>query len=95
MAIVYIAEFGPLFGPPNLATLPPITEQTLAITATSTPSATFSSGTGLIRVTGDAAFSLAYSKDSVPTATAAKMRFAASAVEYFGVNPGGRVAVIN
>lgn len=95
MAIVYISEFGPLFGPPNLATLPPITEQTIAITATSTPSGTFSSGTGLIRVTGDAAFSMAYDKTAVPTATGANMRFAAGAVEYFAVNPGGRVAVIN
>lgn len=95
MAVVYIAEFGPLFGPPNLATLPPITEYTLAITATSTPSGTFTTGTGLIRVTGDAAFSLAYSKDSVPIATGSKLRFSAGAVEYFGVNPGGRVAVIN
>lgn len=95
MAVVYIAEFGPLFGPPNCATLPPITEQTVAITATSTPSGTFATGTGLIRVTGDASFSLAYSKDSVPVATQSKMRFAAGGVEYFAVNPGGRVAVIN
>ena len=64
---------------------------TQAVTyTTSTQSAAFGSSTRMIRVIADTDVYLAFGAN--PTATANDIRVPANQVEYFGVNPGEKVA---
>lgn len=96
MATVYIAEFqviqdiGALIA--QIASAPPVAEQTIAIGGASVSSAAFNYNTNVIRVTTDAICSIAIGV--TPTATATTMRLSADHVEYFGVRPGSKIAVI-
>ena len=96
MATLYIAEFASVGGTGNFvvagAFAPPITEQTVAIGGGSLQSAAFNTNTSFIRVHTDAICSIAFGTN--PTASAAKMRLAASQTEYFSVVPGQKIAVI-
>jgi len=95
MATVYIAEFETMgtaaSGVPQIAALPPIAEQTVAIT-TETDSSAFNAKTRFIRVHADAVCSIAVG--AAPTASATTMRLAAGQTEYFGVQPGHKISVI-
>lgn len=96
MAKVFIAEFyrPTLYNGQALAVakFPPITEQTVAIGASSTQSSAFNTHTRMIRVNTDAICSIAIGEN--PTATANTSRLAAGATEYFEVEPGHKIAVI-
>lgn len=72
---------------------PPLAEQTVAIGASSTASAAFQPTTKFVRVAVDSTSPCSIAFGSAPVATAANMRLAANAVQFFGVQ-GGKVAVI-
>src|SRR3546814_2115950 len=65
---------------------PPVTEQTVAIGATSTQSSAFNAKTRLIRVHVDAIASILIGAN--PTAAATNKRMAANQTEVFRVTPG-------
>lgn len=96
MAVLYISEFQNMAGVGsrwlNVAPMPPLAEQTLAIGGASAPSNAFGATTNVIRVTTDSVCSIAIG--AAPAATVATMRLAANAVEYFAVSPGQKLAVI-
>lgn len=107
MATLYITEFkaegqaptqrtwgaGPGIVP--IAQQPPNFEQTVAIGGSSTASAAFATGTTLVRIETDVICSILFgAAGASPVATAASARLAADSVEYFGVGPGMKVAVI-
>ena len=100
MATLYVAEFSQMpitdNRVPEFAMTPPLVEQTLAISATSNLSNAFNAKTIYVRVESDAVCSLAWATSGATTVTAttSNMRLSASAPEYFGVQGGGRVAVI-
>lgn len=71
---------------------PALANNPVAIGAGSVQSAAFSSGTKLIRVHADAACRVEVGAN--PTAGATSKRIAANGTEYFGVNPGDKLAVI-
>lgn len=75
-----------------MAYAPPLVEQTVAISGTSTQSSAFNTKTKSIRVHTDAICSI--SVGSSPTATATTMRMVAGQTEYFAVTPGHKIAVI-
>lgn len=72
---------------------PAVAEQTVAIGGASAQSAAFNAATKIIRVHTDAICSIKVGGTN-PTATATTMRMAAGQVEYFGVAPGDKIAVI-
>jgi hypothetical protein len=72
--------------------MPPIAEQTVAIT-TETDSTAFNAKTRYIRVHADAICSIAVGV--APTASTSTMRLSAGQTEYFGVQPGHKVSVIS
>lgn len=109
MAVLYITELEAL-GTPSvgghlpIAYVPPVTEQTLAISGSSAASAAFSGQTRFVRLTCDVTCSLAFG----PTPTAQSVsgtqtgaaavgtaRLPAGEVEYFAVSPNHKVAVIS
>lgn len=96
MATLYIAEFsnnGLAIGKGlQIAQGVPLAEQTVSIGGSTTQSSAFNARTTFIRVHADAICSIALGSN--PTATAAKMRLPADAIEYFGVVPGHKIAVI-
>jgi hypothetical protein len=97
MATLYITEFGsanlsPTDQANQVKVMPPVAEQTVAIGAGSVASAAFNAATALVRVHTDAICSVVVG--AAPVATAAKMRLAANATEYFKVTPGHQIAVI-
>lgn len=96
MAVLYISEFANMAGvgsrPVNVAPMPPLVEQTVAIGAGSVQSNAFSATTQIIRVCADAVCSIVIGAN--PTATATTMRLAANVPEYFAVQPGQKLAVI-
>ncbi len=101
MATLYITEFSGLgqFNSQifqNAPACPPLADQKLTITTTSTASTTFSANTHLIQVETDAICSLAFSTttDSTVSATTSAMRLAAGETRLYGVNPGFSVAVV-
>lgn len=75
-----------------VAPMPPVAEQTVAITAGSVQSNAFNAKTRMIGVHADAICSIAI--DSSPTATANSKRMAANQTEYFEVFPNHKLAVI-
>jgi hypothetical protein len=93
MATLYVTEF-----PPNMpsalqvASMPPIAEQTVAIGVGSAASNAFNGATGLVRLHADVVCSVAFGAS--PTAAATNARLAAGQTEYFAVRPGMKVAVI-
>jgi len=96
MATLYISEYSGLGsggGYAQLAQAPAVAEQTLAIAGASAASAAFNASTKFVRLHTDAICSIAFG--AAPVATAAKMRMAANATEYFGVVAGQKVAVIS
>jgi len=96
MAVLYIAEcYAPRLVAGNMlpaVSMPPITEQTVAIGGTSTQSSAFNALTQVIRVHTDAICSVALGAN--PTATTSTARLAAGSTEYFEVTPGHKIAVI-
>jgi hypothetical protein len=92
MAVVFIAEFADIRG--NAAYMPPLVEQTVAITAGSVQSAAFGATTRFIRVHTDGVASIAIGAN--PTATITTGRIAANSTEYFAVRQGAsdKIAVI-
>jgi hypothetical protein len=73
--------------------LPPLATQKLTNSGTSSQSAVFNAQTRMIGVHTDAIISLAVGVN--PTATTSDKRMAASTTEYFFVEAGQRLAVIN
>jgi hypothetical protein len=98
MATLYITEYANMAIMPNtLGQAPqevPITEQTVAIGASSAASANFQLGTRMVRLHSDVICSLIFGVS--PTATTGNGRFAANQTEFRGVPEGGtlKVAVI-
>ena len=102
MATLYVAEYRALASVPSSQSFapqpgqapqePPVAEQTVAITGSSTASTLFGGYTAMIRVNCDVVCSIAIGVN--PTATTANKRLAANQTEYFGVVPGQRIAVI-
>lgn len=97
MAVLYITEYAELARPEpglgQIAQAPAVAEQTVAIGGGSLASAAFNAGTRFIRLSTDAICSI--SIDFNPTATTSKGRMPADGVEYFGVRPAMKVAVIS
>lgn len=97
MATLYISEYQELAraepGMGQIAQAPALVEQTVAIGGGSLQSAAFNPSTRFIRVSTDAICSI--SIDFTPTATTGKGRLPADNVEYFGVRPGMKIAVIS
>lgn len=97
MATLYISEYGahgffPAGQHLQIASEPPIAEQTLAMTGTSAQSSAFNAQTRVIRVHTDAICSVLVGSN--PTATTAKKRLPADHTEYFAVQPGDKIAGI-
>lgn len=99
MATLYIAEIVDVAlsrhgSPPELAQVPPVAEQTVAIGGSSTQSSAFGSTTRVVRVHVDSICSIAFGTN--PTATTSTMRMAAGQTEYFAVPVGQsyKIAVI-
>ena len=96
MATLYIAEYS--FIPRQtgdgvqIAQMPPLAEQTVAIGAGSTSSSAFNANTRYIRVHTDVICSIAFG--AAPTATVTNSRLSANSTEYFGVTSGQKIAVI-
>ena len=93
---LYIAEFadmqvynGNLI---PMAYAPPLAEQRITISGTSTQSSAFNAKTKSIRVHTDAICSIALGAN--PTAAVTNMRMVAGQTEYFAVSPGDKIAVI-
>lgn len=98
MAVLYIAEFANLGGqgnfPVQAAGVPPIAEQTISISGSSTACTNaFNKNTNFVRIETDSICSIAFGTS--PTATTGNMRLAANTTEYFSVPPGYKVAVIS
>lgn len=97
MAVLYITEYQELGRPEpgqgQIAQAPAVAEQIVAITGASVQSAAFNASTRFIRVSVDAICSI--SIDTSPTATTSKGRMPADGVEYFGVRPAMKLAVIS
>ncbi len=87
MAVVYISEFSALakVTGANIAMMPPLAEQTVAIGAEA-DSAAFNAATRFIRVHNDAICSIAIG--TAPTASTSTMRLPADSIEYFAVPKG-------
>lgn len=96
MATLYITEFASMGvaggGAPQIAAMPPVAEQAIAIGA-ETDSAAFNGQTKFVRLHPDAACSIVIGSGN-PAATTLKMRLPANAIEYFGVQPGQVLSVI-
>ena len=95
MAVIFITEFAALANVTgcNIAMMPPLAEQTVAIGA-ETDSNAFNAHTRFIRVHNDAICSIAIGL--TPTASTTTMRLPADSIEYFAVplNAGYKLSVI-
>lgn len=96
MALLHIAEFADWARLPGgkgfLVKGPPIAKQSIAIAGASTPAAAFNVKTRVVRLQCDAICRVRVNEAG--SADATDMRFAAEQTEYFGVDPGGALAVI-
>lgn len=99
MSTLHITEFSglqttPFRGEITAAVVPPLADQTVAISGTSTKSNAVNAGTRLVRISVNANCYLAFGPD--PTATSDMMPMDAGAVEYFQVLMGSecKIAVI-
>jgi hypothetical protein len=107
MSYLYITELESITptqegGAAQVARMPPVAEQTIAITGTSAQSSAFNSRTRYVRIETDVIAGIAFGPN--PTAAVASgtsatatgtARMAANTVEYFGVTPGTKVAAIS
>ena len=95
MATLYIAEFsaGALTatGATPAPSCPPITQQVVSISGSSTQSSAFNAATRLIRVHTDTACFVNIGSD--PTSSISTMKMVAGQTEYFGVGAGMKIAV--
>jgi hypothetical protein len=102
MATLYVSEYSQLpisdnRVPGKWAMTPSIADQTVAIGASSVASSAFNVKTIFVRLAVDSATpcSVAFSASgATPVATTSNARLAANSVEYFGVQGGGKIAVI-
>lgn len=101
MASLYVAEYRSLptsgLGESKTQCIPtpPLAEQKLAISTTSTASATFSTQTNLVVVTTDQTCSIAFAAAN-PTASTSNQRIAANEPpRYFIVQPSTQLAVVS
>jgi hypothetical protein len=97
MATLYITEFeasGNAISGAQLqvAYLPEVTTQKITFTTSSVQSAALDTKTRFVRIHTTAACHVAVGTN--PTATTDNMRMIADSVEYFGVRPGYKIAVI-
>lgn len=102
MSTLYIEEYsnvaavGTVIGPHKITgqapSEPSIASQTVSIAASSTQSNAFQASTLLIRVHADSICSIAIGAN--PTAVTTQKRMAANQTEYFGVQSGHKLAVI-
>lgn len=100
MAVLYISEY--LMTGTDYKGLqvmagkePAIATQAIAIGGVSAPSTAFTSGTRFVRLHTDANCNILFSSGATPVALAdSSPRMAANQTEFFGVVPGGIVAVI-
>ena len=99
MAKLYISEYAEIahqpYGAEAISAMqePAIADQTpVVIGAGSLQSSAFNGATRVVRVHTDAICSIAFGVN--PTATANNKRLAANSTEYFGVEPGQKLAVI-
>lgn len=99
MPKLYITEFQTTPADPgnpiqtlNAAKLPFVASQVVDFSGSSTNSAPISSSSKFVRVLADADCCIA--AGASPTATASSLRLVAGVAEYFGVNSGDRIAVI-
>jgi hypothetical protein len=96
VASLYVTEYAQLVQQQGeaqmMAVAPPLAEQKIAIGGASTPSAAFNAATRCVRIHTDAICSIAFG--TAPVAAATNARLGANATEYFGVQPGSKVAVI-
>lgn len=102
MATLYItecAEIGETLKGGRLVqapAMPPIAEQHITISGSSTASAAFNAATSFVMVHTDAICSLAWSTNSTPpTAVTTAQRLAANETRFYVVVPGGTLAVIS
>lgn len=102
MATLYVTEFGGIrkgtgtwdqLQAPFTWTALPSTEQVVNITGSSSASAAFQTSTILVRVHADAICSVKVGGTS-PTATTTCARLVAGQTEYYAVQPGEALAVI-
>lgn len=96
MAKLYLTEFSALpidlnLATPQLAKLPGLADQVVTYSG-STQSAAFSASTRFIRVHTDADCHIQAGAN--PTASVGHAKLIAGQTEYFGVNPGDKLAVI-
>jgi len=97
MATLYIAESVGInadrngFVPPIMQ-MPPLVEQTVTVSGSSTQSSAFGLNTTMVRVISDSVCSVAVGTN--PTATTTTTRLAADSAEYFRVAAGHKIAVI-
>jgi hypothetical protein len=101
MATLYITEFGRttitgVTGPATqVATpaplVPPVAEQVISLSGTSTQSAAFQNDTTLVMVSTDAPCCLAWGAN--PTATLSAQRMAANETRFYGV-PKGQTMIL-
>lgn len=97
MSTLYITEFTNMAGIGsrfvNVAPLPPVAEQTVTISGSSTQSNAFNAATQMIRLVTDATCSISVGAN--PTAATTNARISANVEpEYFAVQPGQKLAVI-
>jgi hypothetical protein len=99
LATLYITEFSGLGLDPStrsaqVAAQPPVNEQTVSISGSSTASSAFKAATNMVRLHTDAICSIEFGTS--PTASSTTARMAANQTEYFTVpkNLSYKVAVI-
>lgn len=70
----------------------PGNSQRVAIGASSVQSSAMGETTGLVRLTGSSDCYVSFGSN--PTATTSSLYLPAGAIEYFGINPGDKIAVL-
>lgn len=96
MGKVYVSEFvsSKAIGIGSaMLVVPPVAEQLVNTSASSASSAAFNTKTNVVRVHTDAIISIKFGP--APTAVVTAHRMAANTTEYFAVQPGDKVAVID
>ena len=97
MATLYITEFKGLDKDsngfvPQVMQVPPVAEQTVAVTGASVQSVALNPQTVMVRVVSDSLCCLAFGAS--PVAATTSMRMAADSAEYFRIVQGNKIAVI-
>ncbi len=97
MATLYVSEFPGVLpdgngNVPQAVQMPPLAEQTVAISGTHAESNAFDARTAIVRVIADSVCSITV--DAAPVATTGMLRMAADSPEYFKVAPGQKISVI-